>query len=337
VVTKREPGVGDFRVLALDGGGIRGIFTASFVATLEDLSGTPVAESFDLIVGTSTGGIIGLALAFEVPAKEILDLYLVEGKTIFARPRRLGMLRRPKYSNASLTRALRAIFGEKTLDEVRTPVCISSYELTNSYPRIWKDNHSETSLDGGGTPAWKVALATSSAPIYFPGTTVLPGDSHVDGGLFANNPTLIGITEAVHDFHQPLGQIRVLSVGAGERAERIPHQRARRMGVWEWKTAMYEHMLIAQAHIAHEVARRLLEPGRYQRVNVPLEHPYPFDDYEDARTLLEPGAQAARTRFLEIRKKFLFAPAALGRARKSAVHDPMRRRVPDAGPHRLGI
>ncbi len=109
------------------------------------------------------------------------------------------------------------------------------------------------------------------------------------------------------------------------------------MGVWQWKTAMYEHMLIAQARIAHEIARRLLEPGRYERVNVPLEHPYPFDDYEDARALLEPGAQAARTRYLEIRKKFLSAPATLGRAQKAAVAEMVRRRAPRETPHRLGI
>jgi patatin-like phospholipase/acyl hydrolase len=332
-----EPREEAFRILALDGGGIRGIFTASFLATLEDLSHGRAADHFDLIVGTSTGGIIGLALAFGIPARRILDLYLEEGRRIFSRPRRLGMLLRPKYDSAPLARALRAIFGDRIINDVLTPVCIASYELTTSYPRIWKDDHVEESLDGGETAAWRVALATSSAPIYFPGATVAPGDSHVDGGLFANNPTLVGLTEAVRYFHQPLDRIRVLSVGAGERAERIPHDRARRMGVWQWKTAMYEHMLIAQARIAHEIARRLLAPGQYQRVNVPLKHPYPFDDYEAARTLIEPGAQAARMRYLQIRERFLFAPASIGRRQKAAVAAAVRRRAPADRPHRLGL
>ena len=164
--------------------------------------------------------VAGLALAFGIPAKEILDLYVERGRGIFSRPRRLGMLLRPKYESGPLARVLREVFGARVVNEVRTPVCVTSYELTNSYPRIWKDDHAEESLDGGETPAWEIALASSSAPIYFPGAAVLPGDSHVDGGLFANNPTLIGLTEAVRYFHQPLEHIRILSVGAGERAER---------------------------------------------------------------------------------------------------------------------
>jgi uncharacterized protein len=337
MIGRQEKGDETFRVLALDGGGIRGIFTASFLASLEELSRGRIADFFDLIVGTSTGGIIGLAVAFWIPANEILRLYVERGRAIFGRPRRLGMLLRPKYESGPLARVLREVFGARVVNDVRTPVCVTSYELTNSYPRIWKDDHAEESLDGGETPAWAIALASSSAPIYFPGAAVLPGDSHVDGGLFANNPTLIGLTEAVRYFHQPLERIRILSVGAGERAERIPHERARRMGVWQWKTAMYEHILIAQARSAHEIARRLLAPGQYQRINIPLEHPYRFDDYKAAQALIEPGAQAARTRYLEIRKNFLFAPASLGRRQKAAVAEAVRRRRSEGAPHRLGL
>ena len=141
----------------------------------------------------------------------------------------------------------------------------------------------------------------------------------MDGGLFANNPVLVGLTEAVHYFHQPLHRIRILSVGAGERAERIPHEKAKRMGVWQWKTAVYEHMLIAQARSAHEIARRLLRPGQYERVNIPLEHPYPLDDWKAARTLIEPGAQEARMRYMDLRSGFFFARASAGREHKAAA------------------
>jgi hypothetical protein len=334
-VSESRPPV--FRVLALDGGGMRGIFTASFLATLEDLSSRRIAEFFDLIVGTSTGGIAGLALALGLPAKRVLDLYLEEGKRIFRSPRRLGMLLRPKYDNRPLARALQKAFGDQIINDALTPVCVTSYELTTSYPRIWKDDHAEDLPPDGDEPAWKVALATSAAPVYFPGAEVTPGDSHVDGGLFANNPTLIGLTEAVRYFRQPLERIRILSVGAGERAERIPHSRARRMGVWQWKTAVYEHMVMAQARIAHEVTRRLLAPGQYERVNIPLEHPYPIDDYKAAQTLLVPGSQTARTRYQNLRKRFLFAPATLGREQKAAVAEARGRDRPETRGHRLGL
>lgn len=308
-----------FRVLTLDGGGIRGIFTASFLGTLEDLALCRIGSRFDLIAGTSMGGILALALAFRIPARRILDLFLERGELIFGHPRNLGMMLRPKYDNHALEHSLREIFGERALDEVETPVCIPSYELTNSYPRIWKDAHVADVASWGDQPAWKIALATSAAPIYLPGAQVLPGDSHVDGGLFANNPTLVGLTEAVRYFNQPLDRIRILSIGAGENAERIQNERAKRMGVWQWKTALYDHMLIGQARIVHEVTARLLLPGQYERVNIPLEHPYPLDDVAAARALLEPGAQEARTRFPAIRDRFLFAPATIGRDQKDTI------------------
>ena len=317
-----------FRVLSLDGGGVRGIFTASFLTTLEEMSQTRLADNFDLIVGTSTGGIVGLTLAIGMPARRTLDLYLDRCDVIFGRQRRLGMLLRPKYDNTGLARTLKEVFDQKILNDVITPVCITSYELTSSYPRVWKDDHLKSVRCGDSVPLWKIALATSAAPVYFPGTRVLAGDSHVDGGLFANNPTLIGLTEAARYFDQPLDRIRILSVGAGERSERIPYERARRMGVWQWRTAFYDQMLIAQAQIAHEVTQRLLEPGQYERVNIPLEQTYPIDDCRAARTLIEPGAHAARTRFLDIRDRFLFGPATIGRDQKTAVmaaHQKIRR------------
>jgi len=312
----REP---VFRILSLDGGGIRGIFTASFLATLEDLAGRRAGEFFDLVTGTSTGAIIGLAVAFGIPARRVLDLYVERGARIFRRPRLLGSLFRPRYGNRHLERAVREIFGDRSINDARVPVCIPSYELTNSWPRIWKDEHAGNLLWWGDQPAWRIALASAAAPLYFPAIQVLPGDSHVDGGLYANNPVLVGLTEAVHAFAQPLDRIRVLSIGAGERAERIPFERAARMGLWQWGSTIWEHMLIAQARSAHEIARRMLPPGQYDRVNIPLEHAYPLDDYKAARTLLEPGAQEARTRSELLRERFLFAPATIGRDQKEAI------------------
>ncbi|MCI0623706.1 MAG: patatin-like phospholipase family protein, partial [Acidobacteria bacterium] len=220
-----------FRVLALDGGGIRGIFTASFLTSLEELSGSRLVDNFDLLVGTSTGGIIAVALALGIPAQEILQLYIHQGKEIFGNPHNLGMLFRPKYDNGPLVRALTGLFGERPLNDTLIPVCIPSYELTNSYPRIWKDDHVDELTFGGDQPAWKVALASAAAPIFFPAATVAHGDSHTDGGLFANNPSLVGLVEAVRYFRQPTQSVRILSVGAGERAERITYESGRKLGV----------------------------------------------------------------------------------------------------------
>ena len=331
MLPRSEPHAPVFRILSLDGGGIRGIFTASFLATAEEMAGRRIGEHFDLVAGTSTGGIIALAVAFGIPARRVLEMYVERGRRIFRRPRHLGMLLRPRYGNRDLARALREIFGDRSINDARTPVCIPSYELTNSYPRVWKDEHAGNLLWWGDQPAWRIALATSAAPLYFPAFQVLPGDSHVDGGLYANNPVLVGLTEAVHTFAQPLSRIRILSIGAGERAERIPFERSSRMGLWQWRSAIYEHILIAQARSAHEVARRLLAPGQYERVNIPLEQAYRLDDCEAASTLLEPGAQEARTRSELLRERFLFAPATMGRDQKEAIAATCRR---PAGPLR---
>jgi len=321
----REP---VFRILSLDGGGIRGIFTASFLATLEEMAGCRVGDFFDLIAGTSTGAIIGLATAFGIPARRILDLYVDRGERIFRSPRRLGAILRPRYGNRHLERAVREIFGDRVLNDAHVPVCIPSYELTNAYPRIWKDEHAPHLVWWGDQPAWRIALASAAAPLYFPAIQVLEGDSHVDGGLYANNPVLVGVTEAVHAFAQPLERIRVLSIGAGERAERIPQSHAARMGLWQWRRALYEHILGGQARGAHEIARRLLTAGQYERINIPLERNYRLDDYRSALTLREPGAQEARTRGDDLRDRFLFAPATLGRDQKDAVAAEARRRPP---------
>src|SRR5207247_10250371 len=184
---------------------------------------------------------------------------------------------------------------------------------------LWQDDHAHGLARAGDEPAWKVALATCAAPIFFPGTQVLEGDSHVDGGLFANNPVLIGLTEAVRYFRQPLERIRVLSVGAGERAERIPYEKARRMGVWFWRTAAIEHMMIAQSRISHEIALRLLDPDLYLRVNVPLERPYALDDYDAANNLIEAVVRTASILYPDLIRRFFSSAATLGREQKTAV------------------
>jgi patatin-like phospholipase/acyl hydrolase len=244
-----------FRILALDGGGIRGIFTASCLNTLEDLSHAKIALYFDLLTGTSSGGIIALALAFGIPPRRILELYKDQGEHIFGKPRNLGMLFRPKHENGVLSTELKRVFEDRKLNDAATPVCIPSYELTSSYPRIWKDDHARELSFGGDQLAWKIALATSAAPLFFPATQVATGDCHVDGGMFANNPTLIGVTEALRYFRQQLSDIRVLSIGTGEHTEPVPYDRAKRMGLWQWKTLAYEHMLIAQARTTQEITR----------------------------------------------------------------------------------
>jgi patatin-like phospholipase/acyl hydrolase len=185
-----------FRILALDGGGMRGVFTASYLAGLERALGRRVVDVVDLVVGTSTGGIIALGLASGRSAEEMLAFYLEHGPKIFGRSRPFPIwLFRPRYSRGPLDEALREQFGEMKMNELGKHVCITAHELITGNTRVLKDDHHPDLHWGGELLVWKVAAATAAAPSYFAPMQLGSQDSHVDGGVWSNNPALVGITE----------------------------------------------------------------------------------------------------------------------------------------------
>lgn len=182
-----------FRLLALDGGGIRGLFSAACLDHLEQHTGKRLADYFDLIVGTSTGAMIALGLSSGMSAAEVLRFYQEYGPHIFAGGRGwFGQLFRPKYDNRRLIEALKNTFGDQTMNDLKVPVCIASYELVQGIPRVFKDDHHPDLHWGGGLTVWKVAAASSAAPLVFPAVQVQDQDSHIDGGIWANNPIMHG-------------------------------------------------------------------------------------------------------------------------------------------------
>lgn len=206
-----------FQVLSLDGGGIRGIFSAALLAGLEKDLSRPILDHFDLVVGTSTGGVIAAALGAGMSPSDVVDLYVSEMTTIFPGPRRLRSLRqlfRPKYRPYGLEELLRRVFGDKTLGESRVPLVIPSFDLGENRVYLFKTPHHERLKRDWRVPFWQVAAATSAAPTFFPAFS-LPEDHVrlVDGGVWANNPAMVGVVEAVSMFGQPLESIRILSLG----------------------------------------------------------------------------------------------------------------------------
>lgn len=220
-----------FQVLALDGGGVRGIFAAAVLARLEEDLGISIAQHFDLVVGTSTGGIIALGLGAGLRPHEILEFYVAEKDHIFSNPlgwRNVRHLFRPKYRPDHLEVALRRILDNTLLGESRIPLVIPSYNLADNDVYLFKTPHHRHLKRDHRVPMWVVAMATSAAPTYFP-TFRLPSDNVrlVDGGVWANNPAMVGVTEAVSMFGYGLDEIRVLSLGATSsprtRAGRLDH------------------------------------------------------------------------------------------------------------------
>ncbi len=300
-----------FRILSLDGGGIRGLFPAAFLTHIEEQASGKIIDHFDLLVGTSTGSIIALGLAAGLPARKILRFYQAHGPAIFSRGVRLPRwLFRPKYGNERLVAAFRDILGDKTLGDLRVPVCVPSHELVEGVPRVFKDDHHPDLHWGSTLPIWKVAAASSAAPIFFPAFQVEETDSHIDGGIWANNPVLVGITEAVRYFGQSLDNIAVLSVGTGSQAFRLSQREAKSRGILGWgnKARILNVVMDAQAKAAHNTATMLLRPEHYLRIDPDLAAPVPLDDYKAAESLIERGFQAGRTHKTKIERSFLSAP-----------------------------
>jgi len=215
---------GEFNVLTLDGGGIRGAYTAAVLAEIEKETGEKIIDHFDLVVGTSTGGIIALALASGLSAGTILELFENRGKDIFP-ANFLGwitQLTRPKYSQEQLGVVLEQYLGNRTLADLPTKVVITAYNATRNDLKRFRNFPIPGFVGDAHLPAVLVAQATAAAPTYFGGIQ-LPDSkeaeeagnltTYLDGGICVNSPVIVGITEALCHFNIPRDKIMMLSVG----------------------------------------------------------------------------------------------------------------------------
>jgi patatin-like phospholipase/acyl hydrolase len=235
------------RVLALDGGGIRGIIPASLLADLERRSGRRVGEMFDLIAGTSTGGILALGLTTPDPAdssrprysaQDLVDLYTEKGHLIFRsslwyRLVTLFGLFGSKYVVSGLDSTLEGYFGEARLKDAVAEVLITSYDL-ESRDSWFLARHKAQTDPGSDFPIRHVARATSAAPTYFRPERLVsePPTAMVDGGVFANNPAMCAYVEAIklHGYQD----ILVVSLGTGQVKTPIHYLQARTWGLIGW-------------------------------------------------------------------------------------------------------
>jgi len=294
-----------FRVLSLDGGGIRGLFTAAFLAHIEEQAKKPLSSCFDLIVGTSTGGIIALAIGSGIRACDVLRFYLEEGKSIFSKARPWPIrLMRPKYDAEPLYEALKKFLGTATMNDSKTKLCITSYESVEGTPRVIKTDHAEGLHWGGEQLMWKVGAATSAAPTYFPAFQISTHDSHLDGGVWANNPVHVGIAEAIYRLGQRLDNLAILSVGTGSKRFTLSYTEASRRGLIQWVRPSFDLLIGSQSFAAHHSAKFLLDSGTYIRIDIDLAEPVALDDYEESLPLVERGYQAGRIHRDMIAKNF---------------------------------
>lgn len=254
-----------FQILALDGGGYKGMFAATVLACLEADLGVTVADHFDLVIGASTGGIIALGLGAGLRPAEISEFYVERGPAIFRRTVLRQRMWHTRYDSEGLASALWEVFGERRLGESRLRLAIPAYDLTNDDVYLFRTPHAEFLRRDHREFMVDVALATSAAPTYLPAHR-LRGLRLIDGGMWANNPVLVGITEAVQVFRKSLSEIAVLSIGT---TTEVASRRASLDdgGLMTWRKDAIPLVLRGQSVSAQHYARHLLPDGALMRVD----------------------------------------------------------------------
>lgn len=300
------------RILTIDGGGAKGAFPAAFLAGIEEETGRPVAEHFDLIAGTSTGGVIALALGLGLSARELVEFYLKRGPEIFHGHRLLRRLRQiaiAKYTHEPLRSVLTERLGQRLLGDSRTRLLIPSLNLTSGRVHVFKTSHHPSLVRDWSMRAVDVALATVSAPTYFPIFYSAEGEALVDGSLFARNPAGMAVIEAIGVLNWPREEIRLLSVGCTARpmSEMVGRTRG---GAGYWGARIAQVFMKAQSSGALMTADVLLGAENVLRVNPETPYAAGAIDAVDCLPELEAlGRAEARRLMPELRGRFLHGPA----------------------------
>jgi patatin-like phospholipase/acyl hydrolase len=295
-----------FRVLSIDGGGIRGIFPAAVLAGLERryAGGGSIASYFDLVAGTSTGGILALGLGAGYTAAELLELYVRRGGEVFppfpADP--LGRLRawfhdkrhytRYLYDRDVLQRLLTDKFGDRLLGDSKLRLCIPAFEGKHSEVFVFKTPHHPDYRTDRFERMVDIGLATAAAPSYFR-PLEHSGYTLVDGGVWANNPTMLALVEALICFEVSRKQIDLFSLGCGEDRYLVSNTEITKGGLWHWKKIM-EAAMHLQSLAATNQARLLLGPLSVIRLDPPSFEPkIRMDDWSRSVAELLPAAEQA--------------------------------------------
>lgn len=209
-----------FYILSIDGGGFRGLFAAHILRRMEEEWDVDWRQQFGMFAGTSTGSIIAAGLASGLSAAELAGFYEEHGQRVFT-PRlrsRLDPLKifTSRYSSRRLRTLLESVLGDRTLGDVPIPLILPSVDIGNGCVHVFKSRYADNFVRDREVRVCDAVLASCSAPTYFDPHVV--GDKYqvIDGGVWANNPSLVAVIDAYYRLKIPLENLRVLSIGTGK-------------------------------------------------------------------------------------------------------------------------
>lgn len=321
-MTSPNVGPSSFRILSLDGGGIRGAFSAAFLARIEEHLDYPIGHYFDLIAGTSTGGIIAIGLGLGLSAKEILRLYEEQGPAIFDQQhgalnnwirQRVRGFRHwfdNKYEPPNLRSALFSILGERRLGESQTRLIIPAWHPVLERVYIYKTAHHSRLESDFKQLAIDAAMATAAAPTFLPAHSTADQVELIDGGVWANNPIGVAVVEAIGTLRWPANQLKILSIGTIADVKAPPR--------WTGKLPMAAHItrlfMAGQSHSALGTAKIITGDGHDHRAIWRINQVAPAGRYtmDNAGRIAEMKSRAiaeAREQLPELRRHFFQSPA----------------------------
>lgn len=329
-----------FKILAFDGGGIRGAFGSALIAALEERLGESITDYFDLVAGTSTGAILGAGVAYGLAGRQLMDFYSSHGnqifqpreafqptswvkpiyplvKYIFSKRTRGGKLDdffRARFCPHALKHAFQQGFGGTTLGDLRrTRLIVPTVNLSKGQTYVFRTPHLPTAVSDCELTIVDVLLATTAAPTYFPHQVMPDGDAFCDGGLWANNPAVLAIAEAFKirqfctrpqcDPIYDTETIRVLSIGTGRMTYSLspPGGDA---GALYWAPHIADVMGTSQVQ-GIQTPLHFLLGERYRQVNFDIpDKTWTLDNVNRIPDLFAMGAATGEREFDEIARIF---------------------------------
>ena len=307
------------KILSIDGGGIKGVLPAAFLAEIERATGKSVREHFDLVAGTSSGGILALGLGLGLPAARILELFEARGPAIFKTdpkglpwsllPRaihaKVKRLVNTKYDSKELHQALVEVFGQRLLGESAVRLLIPAFESQRRTVHLFKTSHDERLQIDYRVSAVSIAMATAAAPTYFPAWRIDAGGTLIDGGVWANNPVGAAAVEAVGLLKWEGASLRVLSLGCSETVFKVA-----KGGIASHASTVVDLFMAGQSQASHGTAKLLTghtdDAPRVFRVNPAVARgAFALDGVNDIAELKGLGADLARELLPVMERVFL--------------------------------